>query len=399
MQIIHIFAVICGLSAELHNQLRYFEVLHHLDIRVRKKRSVDNPHAIVKDVSFFAFGRNFNLIFTAGSKVITGDFTATLVHKDGSSSPLYVDHTEFYTGHLLENKDVTANAYTDGGLWSIHVYGKEETYSLEPSWPHLPPSDNHTMIMYRTSDIKWSNILPGFHANQNHLKDFDQQQTQNMGQEKHKTNTFSRDGRRNRRAATADTCRIIIVADYTFYMGPGHGSPDKTVKHLIAIMEGVNKIFRETVWDDEHRNLGLQITELRIHPELTEQRKFHKNGLHYNMGPGEWGALEYLNQFDREQGFDRFCLAHLLTHRKFREGLLGYAHIASPRTHAIGGICSSRLDNAMAMNTAVSSSIGQMGQNLLTQVSVLVVAHALMKVTFLNLGDESRLTCFYDSFK
>ena len=31
---------------------------------------------------------------------------------------------------------------------------------LQPSSPHLPKSDNHTMIVYKQSDIVWDSIYP-----------------------------------------------------------------------------------------------------------------------------------------------------------------------------------------------------------------------------------------------
>lgn len=39
----------------------------------------------------------------------------------------------------------------------------------------------------------------------------------------------------------------------------------------------------------------------------------------------------------------KYCLAHLFTHQTFkskRSSVLGLAYIASPRSYAIGGICS-----------------------------------------------------------
>lgn len=43
------------------------------------------------------------------------------------------------------------------------------------------------------------------------------------------------------------------------------------------------------------------------------------------------------------QDISKFCLAHLFTHQTFKSkqsSVLGLAYIASPRSYAIGGICS-----------------------------------------------------------
>lgn len=34
------------------------------------------------------------------------------------------------------------------------VKTQDEIYVIEPSWRHLPESDNHTMIVYKKSDVK-----------------------------------------------------------------------------------------------------------------------------------------------------------------------------------------------------------------------------------------------------
>ncbi|XP_059169237.1 ADAM 17-like protease [Physella acuta] len=386
MKVFQFCVLVCGIAAELQDQLRYFEVLNHVDIKVRKKRSIDNPGKENKDVSFSAFGKKFDLVLSPGSPAIAGDFSAKLVYKDGSSSPLYVNQNDFYTGHLLGNKDIKADAYTEDGIWSANVYEKDEIYSLEPSWRHLPPSDNHSMIVYRTSDIKWNNIFPDIDKSPNktvkicqsaHAEDDPEYVSVTEELLEQERENRKHIPRRERASVAQDTCPIIAVADYTFFTGPGGGFPHRTANYIIQAIQKVNAIYRRTVWNDELqlKGYGFQIKELRIHPELTDASQYHSNGQHYNMKNGTWPDNDLLTQFGLDKDFHNFCLAHLFTHRPFAGGVLGLAYIASPRKYANGGICSLIRNNPRAYNTGFSSTMNTKGSNLLTQEAVLVTAH------------------------
>uniref|UniRef100_A0A0B7ACT7 Peptidase M12B domain-containing protein n=1 Tax=Arion vulgaris TaxID=1028688 RepID=A0A0B7ACT7_9EUPU len=169
----------------------------------------------------------------------------------------------------------------------------------------------------------------------------------------------------------------MAVADATFFHGPGGGFPHRTANYVVQTMQRVNRIYRDTVWGSESlTGMGLQIKELRIHPEITSSSKYHKNGKHYNMfdDHASWPDHELLKQFGEDEDVGKFCLAHLFTHRRFAGGVLGLAYIASPRKVAVGGICS-HPDMEKAYNTGFSSTKNTKGNNLLTQEAMLVTAH------------------------
>jgi disintegrin and metalloproteinase domain-containing protein 17 len=42
------------------------------------------------------------------------------------------------------------------GVITANIETKEDIYHIEPSWRHLPDTDDQTMIAYRESDIKFS---------------------------------------------------------------------------------------------------------------------------------------------------------------------------------------------------------------------------------------------------
>ncbi|CAG5128770.1 unnamed protein product, partial [Candidula unifasciata] len=375
----------------LHDQLLYFETLHHVDVKVRRKRSVDGHDSHSKDISFSALGKNFHLVLMPGSPALSADFTVKLVFGDGQTVPLYINENNFFTGHLADDENVKADAHTEDGFWTASIYDKEDVYTLEPSWRHLPPSDNHSMIIYRHSDIKWDNIFPHLDKAPNKRKklcsavhpedepdynpEWEQMQEQ-IAMEKDK------DGGRAKRAVSGpNTCQIMAVADFTFFTGPGGGFPHRTANYVIQTMQKVNRIYRETSWgyDSPLLSMGFQIRELRIHPEKTATANYHKNGRHYNMfdDQNSWPDNELLRQFGEDPDVGKFCLAHLFTHRRFAGGVLGLAYIASPRRYAVGGICSVQRENERAFNTGFSSTKNTKGNNLLTQEAMLVTAHDL----------------------
>ncbi|GFR99794.1 ADAM 17-like protease [Elysia marginata] len=163
MAAVKFLAVLCCAAcagADLSERLRYFETLHHVNLKVRSRRSADSPHIERKDVSFSALGRTFDLTLTPGTPVVGSDFRAKVVRGDGSMSDLYVDLNNFYNGHLSGDSSVKADAFVEDGIWTANIYDKDEIYTLEPSSPHLPKSDNHTMIVYKQSDIVWDSIYP-----------------------------------------------------------------------------------------------------------------------------------------------------------------------------------------------------------------------------------------------
>ncbi|RUS81467.1 hypothetical protein EGW08_010765, partial [Elysia chlorotica] len=134
MAVLKVLAFLCCfpcVTAELSERLRYFETVHHVNVRVRSRRSADRPHLEIKDVSFTALGRKFDLMLTPGTPVVGSDFSAKVVHGDGSSSNLYVNLNNFYNGHLAGDESVKADAFMEDGIWTANIYDKDEIYTLE----------------------------------------------------------------------------------------------------------------------------------------------------------------------------------------------------------------------------------------------------------------------------
>ena len=54
-----------------------------------------------------------------------------------------------------KNSHVSAS-WEDEDSFDATIKLHDETYVIEPSWRHLPPDDNYTMIVYKGSDMKMS---------------------------------------------------------------------------------------------------------------------------------------------------------------------------------------------------------------------------------------------------
>ena len=49
--------------------------------------------------------------------------------------------------------------WEDEDTLTAKITTADDTYILEPSWRHMPQSDNHTMVVYRKSDVKMTEDL------------------------------------------------------------------------------------------------------------------------------------------------------------------------------------------------------------------------------------------------
>ncbi|XP_071103682.1 ADAM 17-like protease [Haliotis cracherodii] len=372
-------------QGNIDSKLRYFETLKSVEVRSRVKRSADGQGAAYKEVWFSALGRNFYMVMKPDTRVLSNSFKSFTVNEDGHTEPFHINRNEFYTGHLTDGEGVV-DAHLEDSQWNIQVAMKDDVYSVEPSWRHLPPSDNHTLIAYRHSDIKWDHAYPHLSNHSNKRQSMCESIHPDIGdgeidEESEENQTDSEDHGRQKRQAwllNKNTCNLILVADYLFYDGVGGGFKHRTANYLIGLIQRIDNIYRETLWNKEKGQIGFgfQIKEMRIHNKPTTVAKGEK---HYNMkNPNQWDTRQLLNEFSSHVYFGRFCLAHLFTHQSFSGGVLGLAYIGSPRLGTVGGICSpsyTRRGKRHYLNTGWSSSLNTAGIRQLTQESTLVTAH------------------------
>ncbi|WAR10429.1 ADA17-like protein [Mya arenaria] len=64
-----------------------------------------------------------------------------------------------------DDRSAVANLnFEDSGAILANIVTADDTYVIEPSYRHLPDSENHTMIAYRRSDVKFEDADQGLHS-------------------------------------------------------------------------------------------------------------------------------------------------------------------------------------------------------------------------------------------
>uniref|UniRef100_A0A0L8FS77 Peptidase M12B domain-containing protein n=1 Tax=Octopus bimaculoides TaxID=37653 RepID=A0A0L8FS77_OCTBM len=386
----------CGfipVTGNINQKLHYFETLKSTDIHIITKRSIDaNPQSHLKFVHLKGLGRDFSFYLRSSQQVLTHDFEATVVDADGHESSLFVDKNAFYQGALQDDAHSHVEAVWEGEDLLATITTPNDTYTVEPSWRHLPNSKNHTMIIYKGSDVvsfynktghgnqlvcrsqpgvtlskeeyeKSLEITKRFH--ESGMKNFSKYSGDNPDSGHHRSKRF---------VLKHDTCDMILVADYTFFKGIGNSDSLNTANYLIHIMSKVDHIYRNTVWDENLglTNIGVKIRHVKIHSDYSKDVSYNKKH--------DWEYKQLLVNFSWDTRFYRYCLAHLFTFQKFQDGVLGLAYIASERLNTVGGICSSPFyqDGVfMTLNTGWSSSMNTQGHRILTQEAQIVTAHEI----------------------
>ncbi|KAL4217074.1 Disintegrin and metalloproteinase domain-containing protein 17 [Mactra antiquata] len=389
-----IFMLIYKAEGNIHKQLTYFETLKVTDFTHRVKRSIDpDPYSSshITEVKFAALGRSFHL-FLKPSNILSYGFKASIVRGNGESETLKINRGAMFTGKVAGDEYGIANVnYEDDGSILANIIDKDDTYIIEPSWRLLPNSDNHTMVAYKKSHMKHE-----FARNGNQLRPVcgikeNMDDKELHGQVDVEDSTVHRYKRQSPHLAERTTCQIMVVADYTFFEFMGGSSAASTALYLINVIQFVNTIYRNTQFDGASNSMigvGFEIGELRIHNESTPDDKKLQGKEHYNVYKGTWNTKALLEAFSFDRYFHKYCLAHLFTYRRFEDGVLGLAYIASDRLSAVGGICSKLYPKypgvQMTLNTGWSSTQNSGGHRLLALQANLVTTHEFGH----NMGSE-----------
>lgn len=402
-----IFLVFCltnapfPVSGNIQTKLKYFETLKAADIHVITKRSIDtNPQAHLKFVNLKGLGRDFSFYLQTSPSILTSDFKAVTVDAYGRKTPISVNKNSFYSGALRDepNSHVEATWENDNLLATISV--PNEIYTVEPAWRHLPYSTNHSMIIYKASDVIKSfknsrnqhhricGFKRGVTVSEKEYEDslaesayYRTSGSENRSSAAFYQHEYHQSKRRSKRYTKKvhNTCELMVVADYKFYSGVGNKDLLNTANYLIHILRKVDTIYRTTLWDEKAGliNYGIKIKYMSIHREYSN----HAQDYNYNK---TWEITPLLQAFSRKLEFNKYCLAHLFTYQKFNDGVLGLAYIASSRRNTYGGICSPLYRkqtsfgvDILSLNTGWSSSMNTYGARILTQEADLVTAHEI----------------------
>ncbi|XP_066598039.1 ADAM 17-like protease [Prorops nasuta] len=377
----------------LHRNLKYYETIHASDFQHKiVKRGVQHshhPNNRISELEFYSHRRYFRLILTPKREVIHSNFKAYEITGDGREKTIHMDHESFYHGRVFGEIDSHVQIHIDNEIITASIAISNETFHIEPSWRHLPHLGNKTMIVYKSSDVKfsWEHYQDGQGHTHGAPKTCGYVKEDTYGDEDN--SNFIREKEHNRVKRQTETyeytptktrCPLLLVADYRFYQEMGSSSTKTTINYLISLIDRVHKIYNDTLWQerqdqDGFKGMGFVIKKIVVHSEPTRVRG---GETHYNMVREKWDVRTLLEVFSREYSHKDFCLAHLFTDLKFEGGILGLAYVGSPRRNSVGGICTPEYFKngyTLYLNSGLSSSRNHYGQRVITREADLVTAH------------------------
>ncbi|XP_069107917.1 ADAM 17-like protease [Argopecten irradians] len=252
------------IADELTASLHHFEVLHSLDVRHRTKRYVDPEKTDdFHQVWITAFGKQFHLSMKK-SMILSHDFHTTLIQRDGSSKAVLSSSYEFYTGTLYGETDTRANVYWEDSLITASIVTADEVYFVEPVQRYVRSALNHTLLVYRKSDLKvqqdpWDGVRRALKTSCKYQRNATSIQ---MSEEEEGSNRVKRAVDFGDRKY----CRVILVADHYFFENIGRGSIVATQNYMIGVVDRINTIYQGTKWPDDSgvTGLGFEISKVNV---------------------------------------------------------------------------------------------------------------------------------------
>ncbi|XP_059161581.1 ADAM 17-like protease [Physella acuta] len=343
--------------------LKYFETFSQLSVSskvVRTARSYERR----KNLKFQAFGRAFHLSLKSGTNVLSKDFEAVLFSGEMSASSFDVDQSQIYSGHLTDDPSVKVNAHTEETLWSINIFLKNDTYTIEPAWYLLNATENpynNSYMVYRRSDLEFNAGQCGVENTEDdpHLNPESQSSVKGGNQT------------RLKRETAGDSCQLNIVADFSFFKNRCNQQPVTCTSIIIHLTESVDTIFRGSTFEGSSHNLykdiGFRLKRLVLYttPTVTSDKTFD----HFNAKDVTWDASKKLQSFGyfmSQLGVD-FCLNHLLTSYPMPDRVLGLAQV--------GQVCDFTRSNQPNRNIALSSSTEILTGPVTTLQFMIVITH------------------------
>ncbi|XP_038052085.1 ADAM 17-like protease [Patiria miniata] len=362
-------------NASLHHVLKYWETLHKDDVKHHiVRRSVEDGENQERKVSLSMMGRQFDIRLAQQTNLFSQDFKAFVVDGQGNKREHPVDTENFYTGFLADEPQTVVKAHVDNGLLTAKIYAPKDHYNIEPSWRHIREPHDYHMIAYRSSDVK-RNKTSSFCPYDHHLpKGVQYEKTAEQLQTHPKTSPYT-SSRTKRAPPRYNTCPLLLTADYHFHEVMGQSNTPQTISYLLSLIDRVDPIYRMTEWEPGFYGFGFEVKEIIVHDAPTEGNTENYNGY---RPPGQaWDVQKLLEAYSRED-HGEYCLAHLFTYQDFESGVLGLAYIGTPRSNAVGGICTSvyHTDGRQFLNTGLTTTVNW-GRNVLTDEADLVTAHEL----------------------
>uniref|UniRef100_A0A8C7ZCU9 ADAM metallopeptidase domain 17a n=1 Tax=Oryzias sinensis TaxID=183150 RepID=A0A8C7ZCU9_9TELE len=280
----------------LNSILSDYEVLPFSGLQQHsvRKRDVQTHSHLERLVSFRALNRDFQLYLTTNTDLFTEKFKAVIVDKHGNEKNFDVPLQNFFTGHVVGEENSRVQAHIDADEFSAHILTNEDEYNIEPLWRFTESSKDDRLLFYRSDDIKnlsriASPKVCGYvKADDNDLLPHSSRRSwEDQDEHHHREKRQAHDHKKN-------TCPLLLVADYRFHQQMGRGQESVTINYLIELIDRVDDIYRNTTWDEEYIDYGVQINQIIINKEPTKPPpgKASSRWVHYNMKDSPDGGRE-----------------------------------------------------------------------------------------------------------
>jgi hypothetical protein len=206
------------------------------------------------ELSFSAFGRRFELLLRHNNRLFHNDMRVHVISDRGTKEERF-DSSRYYVGHVRDDGDSVVHGYLSqeyGFDGVIHLTG--ETYHVEPAYRFSPTKEESMSVIYRLSDLIYNEtvkfLCPWKHATSSSFKSSTLSQTR-----------FKRARKFN---SDMNTCSLVVVADYEFFIGPGESNTATTITEMSYHIQQANTIFRNTEFEDI-QNIGFRIDKTIIY--------------------------------------------------------------------------------------------------------------------------------------
>uniref|UniRef100_H3C9Y4 ADAM metallopeptidase domain 17 n=1 Tax=Tetraodon nigroviridis TaxID=99883 RepID=H3C9Y4_TETNG len=384
-----------GRNRALRSMLEDFHVLPLSDLRTHsvRRRDVQQETDVEKLVSFDALQRTFTLYLRTNQQLFTHDFSAVVVEEDGQERRFPVRRHTYFSGHVVGEENSRVQAHMDEEQFSAHILTEGGEYNVEPLWRFTSAPPDGRLLVYRSEDIRnlrrlqQASVCGYVSSNASHLLPEDRPPAVLEEQEAPGSHEWPSRAKRQVDEQVKNTCPLLLVADHRFFRHMGHGEESTTLNYLIELIDRVDDMYRNTVWEQDFSGYGVQIQQIIIEksptPVAPGRRHFNMRGS--PVGKRDvWDVKKLLEQFSADMA-DRaasVCLAHLFTYQDFDEGTLGLAYVAPSKPDLAGGLCSraspssSNQQKVVYLNTGLTSTRNY-GKTILTKEADLVTAHEL----------------------
>lgn len=143
-----------------------------------------------------------------------------------------LDHDNFYTGRVFGELESSVRAHIEDGTLTMSIELPQETYHIEPSWRHLPTAKKHTMVAYKSSDVKFNHAEPGDQVPKTcgYIKEgleLEAKDNELNAREKRQSDQYEY-------TPTKTRCPLLLVADYRFFQEMGGGNTKTTINYLVS---------------------------------------------------------------------------------------------------------------------------------------------------------------------